>query len=534
MPDPKVHDRRWWILAVLIVSLFTVNLDNTVLNVALPTLARSLHADTSQLQWMVDAYVLLFAGMLLAAGALGDRFGRRRVMLIGLVLFGVGALASAFAPNSETLILLRAAMGVGGALIVPSTLSVTSQVFTMEERPKAIGIWTGVSGLGIVAGPVLAGWLLEHYAWGAIFLINVPIVLISLVGVVALVPEGRSADAAKLDIPGIGLSVGGLVTLVYGIIEAPGAGWTSAAELAAFGLAGLMLAGFVVRELTTSEPLLDVRLLARPAFGSSILAVLLTSFGLFGSMFFLSQYLQGVLSFGTMEAGFSILPLAIAMAVFSPAALMLARLIGTRLTVAGGMACVAAGLLVMRLAGTTDGYPAVATTLFLVGAGMGVAMTPPTVVMIRALPRSKQGVASAMNSTARELGGALGVAILGSLANPIYAAGVRPATAVLPAGAGTAVHDSLAGAGVVASYLPAAQADALMGVARSAFVDGMGAAVVAGAIVALAGAVVALAFLPGRAGVAAAASEQVPAGTATTGIGRTRVPSTASPTPESA
>ena len=232
MPDPRVHGRRWWILAVLIVSLFTVNLDNTVLNVALPTLARSLHADTSQLQWMVDAYVLLFAGMLLAAGALGDRFGRRRVMLIGLVLFGLGSLASAFAPNSETLILLRAAMGVGGALIVPSTLSVTSQVFTMEERPKAIGIWTGVSGLGIVAGPVLAGWLLEHYAWGAIFLINVPIVLISLVGVVALVPEGRSANPAKLDIPGIALSVGGLVTLVYGVIEAPANGWTSSAELA--------------------------------------------------------------------------------------------------------------------------------------------------------------------------------------------------------------------------------------------------------------------------------------------------------------
>jgi EmrB/QacA subfamily drug resistance transporter len=534
MPDPKVHRRRWWILAVLIISLFTVNLDNTVLNVALPTLARSLHADTSQLQWMVDAYVLLFAGMLLAAGALGDRFGRRRVMLIGLAIFGFGSLASAFAPSAETLVLLRAAMGVGGALIVPSTLSVTSQVFTMEERPKAIGIWTGVSGLGIVTGPVLAGWILEHYAWGAIFLINVPIVLISIAGVVALVPEGRSADPPKLDIPGIALSVGGLVALVYGIIEAPAAGWTSSSELAAFGLAGLMLAGFVVRELTTSEPLLDVRLLARPAFGSAVLAVLMTSFGLFGSMFFLSQYLQGVLSFGTMETGLSILPLAIAMAVFSPAALMLARLIGTRLTVAGGMACVASGLLVMRLAGTADGYPAVATTLFLVGAGMGVAMTPLTVVMIRALPSSKQGVASAMNSTARELGGALGVAILGSLANPIYAAGVRPAAAVLPAAAGGAVHDSLAGAGVVASYLPAAQADALMGVARSAFVDGMGAAVVVGAIVALAGAVVAFAFLPRRAAGAAADTDLASAAMAEARIRQARVSSGASSVSEPA
>ena len=196
MPDPTLHSRRWWILAVLIVSLFTVNLDNTILNVALPTLARDLHADTSQLQWMVDAYVLLFAGLLLAAGALGDRYGRRRVMLVGLVIFGVGSLASAFAPSATVLILLRAGMGIGGALIVPSTLSVTSNVFSPEERPKAIGIWTGIAGLGIVAGPVLAGWLLEHFAWGSIFMINVPIVLISLVGVVALVPEGRRLFAS--------------------------------------------------------------------------------------------------------------------------------------------------------------------------------------------------------------------------------------------------------------------------------------------------------------------------------------------------
>jgi EmrB/QacA subfamily drug resistance transporter len=498
MPDPIVHRRRWWILAVLIVSLFTVNLDNTVLNVALPTLARDLHADTSALQWMVDAYVLLFAGMLLAAGAVGDRFGRRRVMLIGLVVFGVGSLASAFAPSAGALIGLRAAMGVGGALIVPSTLSVTSNVFTMEERPKAIGIWTGVSGLGIVAGPVLAGWLLEHFTWGSIFLINVPIVVISLVGVVALVPEGRSRDAAGFDIPGTALSIGGLVALVYGVIQAPANGWTSPVELATFALAAVLLAGFVVRELAADEPLLDVRLLLQPEFGASVLAVLLTSFGLFGSMFFLSQYLQGVLGFGTMETGFSILPLAIAIAVFSPGGMVAARKFGARVTVAAGMAAVALGLLALHQAGLRDGYPMVAVSLFLVGGGMGMAMSPLTVIMIRALPRSKQGVASAINSTARELGGALGVAILGSLAAPVYAAGVQPATVTLPAPAATAVGASLAGAGAVASMLPAGQADALLALARSAFVGGMDVAVLAGAIVATAGALVALAFLPGR------------------------------------
>jgi EmrB/QacA subfamily drug resistance transporter len=498
MPDPTVHRRRWWILAVLVVSLFTVNLDNTIINVALPTLARDLHADMSQLQWMIDAYVLLFAGLLLAAGALGDRFGRRRVMLIGLAVFGAGSAASAFAPSADALILLRAAMGVGGALIVPSTLSVTANVFTMEERPKAIGIWTGVAGLGIVAGPVLAGWLLDHYSWGVIFLINVPIAILSIAGTLAIVPEGRSPDAARLDVPGIGLSMGGLVALVYGVIEAPANGWTSPFELALFGLAGLLLVGFVVRELSTAEPLLDVRLLTQPAFGSSVLAVMLTSFGLFGSMFFFSQYLQGVLGLGTMQTGYSILPVAISMAIFSPAGVPLSKRLGTRTTVAAGMLIVAAGLLVFRMAGTGDGYPFAAATLFLVGGGMGMAMSPLTVIMIRTLPRSKQGVASAINSTARELGGAMGVAILGSLSAPIYEAGVRPATAGLPAQAASAVADSLAGAGAVASYLPGPQAQALLTLARSAFVDGMNFAVLAGAAVALAGAAIALAFLPAR------------------------------------
>jgi predicted MFS family arabinose efflux permease len=371
-------------------------------------------------------------------------------------------------------------------------------VFSIEERPKAIGIWTGVSGLGIVAGPVLAGWLLEHFAWGSIFLINVPVVLISLVGVVALVPEGRSDDAPALDLPGAALSIGGLVVLVYGVIEAPANGWTAASELATFGLAAALLTGFVLRELTAGEPLIDVRMLLQPAFGASVLSVLLTSFGLFGSMFFLSQYLQGVLGFGTMETGFSILPLAIAIAIFSPAGMAAARKFGARATVAAGMAAVAVGLLILRQAGTHDAYGMVAVTLFLVGGGMGLAMSPLTVIMIQALPRSKQGVASAINSAARELGGALGVAILGSISAPVYAAAVHPATILMPAQAATAASDSLAGAGVVATMLPGPQADAFLELARSAFVDGMAAAVLVGAVVALAGVAVALTFLPGR------------------------------------
>jgi predicted MFS family arabinose efflux permease len=339
----------------------------------------------------------------------------------------------------------------------------------------------------------------------------VPIVAVSIVGVMAIVPEGRSPNAARLDIPGTALSIGGLIAMVYGVIEAPSNGWTSPFELAVFALAALLLAGFVARELTTSEPLLDVRMLVQPAFGAAVLAVLLTSFGLFGSMFFFSQYLQGVLGFGAMETGLSILPLAIAMAIFSPAGMSLVTRLGTRAVVAGGMAAVAAGLLVLRMAGTTDGYPYVAITLFLVGGGMGFAMSPLTVIMVRAMPRSKQGVASAINSTSRELGGALGVAILGSLSAPVYAAGVRHATGLLPVQAANAVHDSLSGAGVVAGHLPAARAEALLAIARCAFVDGMGVAVLAGAAVALIGATVACVFLPGRSAVQTVSAASHPA-----------------------
>jgi EmrB/QacA subfamily drug resistance transporter len=504
MPDPNIHRRRWWILAVLIVSLFTVNLDNTVLNVALPTLARELHAGTSQLQWMVDAYVLVFAGLLLAAGALGDRFGRRRILLAGLGLFGAGSLASAFAPSAEALIVLRAVMGVGGALIVPSTLSVTAQVFSLEERPKAIAIWMSVAGMGIVAGPVLAGWLLGHFAWGAIFLINVPVVVVSVVGSITLVPEARSEDAPGLDVPGTVLSIAGLLALVYGVIEVPANGWTAPSEIAVFALAGLLLTLFVVRELHAPAPLFDLRLLAVPGFAASIVAVLLTSFGLFGSMFFLSQYLQGVLGFGTIETGFSITPVAVALAIFSPLGMVVTRRAGMRTVVAAGMTAVAAGLLVLRGANVSTGYGPVAISLALVGGGMGFASSPVAVLMIKTLPRAQSGVASAINNAARELGGALGVAVLGSISAPVYAAGVRPAAALLPGEAGQAVHDSLAGAGVVAGYLPGPQGAALLDLARSAFIDGLALAVTVGAVVAIAGAAVAFAFLPGRAGQPAA------------------------------
>jgi EmrB/QacA subfamily drug resistance transporter len=497
-PDPLVHRRRWWILAVLIVSLFTVNLDNTILNVALPTLARSLHASISQLQWMVDAYVLVFAGLLLAAGALGDRFGRRRVLVVGLVIFGVGSVASAFAPSADVLIPLRALMGVGGALITPSTLSITRHVFTMEERPKAIAIWTATAGLGIVAGPIIAGVLLDHFAWGSIFLINAPVVLIALAGIRLVVPEVTGAGAPRLDIAGALLSVGTLATLVYGTIEEPAHGWSDPLIVAAFLAAGAFAATFVAWELRTAEPMLDVRMFRRPALAGGVVAVLLSSLGMMGSMFFLSVYLQSVVGLSTLATGLGVIPLAIAMAVASPISALAWRRIGAKVTVATGLGAVAGGLLVMAQATPASGYPMVALTLALLGAGMALAGTPVTTLMIQAMPAAKAGVASAINSAARELGGALGVAVLGSIAAPIYAAQVAPVAGALPADVAGIVRDSLPSAVAVAGSLPHPVSDTILAVARASFVDGMTGAVALGALVALAGAVIAVALLPGR------------------------------------
>lgn len=498
MPAPEIHRRRWWILGVLIVSLFTVNLDNTIVNVALPTLARSLNASISQLQWIVDAYVLVFAGLLMTGGALGDRFGRRRVLLVGLVTFGSGSVASAFAGSADVLIPLRAFMGLGGALITPSTLSITREVFTMEERPKAIAVWTATAGLGIVAGPVVAGLLLDRFAWGSIFLVNVPVVIVAVAGTLTLVPEATRPGAPRLDIAGAVLTVGALATLVYGAIEAPARGLGDPTIVAAFLTAGLLAVTFVGHELRIRHPMIDVRILGRPDLAAAILAVLLASLGMMGSMFFMSQYAQLVLGFSTIETGFSVLPLALAMAIASPMTAVLARRVAVRAIVGVGLATISAGLFVFAHVTPSSGYPPLAVTLALLGAGMALSATPVTTLMIAAIPASRAGVASAINNTARELGGALGVAILGSVAAPIYSAHVADVARVLPSHAAEAVRGSLTGASLVASHLPGPAAATLASVARGAFVDGMTLAALVGAAMALAGAGLALAFLPGR------------------------------------
>jgi EmrB/QacA subfamily drug resistance transporter len=486
-PVPYLNPRRWWTLVVLCVSLLVISLDNTILNVALPTLERDLHATSSQLQWIVDAYMLVFAGLLLTAGALGDRFGRRRALSFGLAVFGLGSALSALAGSAGMLIASRALMGVGGAFIMPSTLSILTATFPAHERAKAIGAWAAVSGLGIAIGPVAGGWIVEHADWSWIFLVNLPFVAAALLAQRPLVPESRDPAAPRLDLPGFALSTAGLTALVWGVIEAPSWGWTDGRILAAFAAAAVLIGVFVAWERRTPHPMLDVRLFRNPRFSAASGAISLSFFALFGSIFFLTQYLQLVLGYGALKAGLGVLPVAAAMVVASPLSARLAARAGAKVVVAAGLALIAAGLYVITGFAVDSAYGIVAVSYATLGLGMGLAMTPATDSIMGSLPLAKASVGSAVNDATRTTGGALGVAVLGSILSSGYRGDMD--------GAPAAAHDSLSGALAVAARIGDPH---LVATAQNAFVDGMHAAALVAAGIALAGALVALVFLPSR------------------------------------
>jgi EmrB/QacA subfamily drug resistance transporter len=492
--------RRWWVLAVLCVALLVVALDNTILNVALPTLVRDLQASNSQLQWIVDSYTIVFASALLAAGSLGDRFGRKGALLCGLGVFGVGSVSSAFAGSANQLIFTRGVMGVGGALIMPSTLSILTNVFPRDELGRAIGIWAGVSGLGIAVGPTAGGWLLEHFWWGSVFLVNVPVIAIAVVAVVTVVPTSRDPAAPPLDLAGFVLSASAITAVLYGIIEAPSYGWTSRTIVVAFIIGAVLLSAFVLWERHTPDPMLDVRFFKNPRFSAASIAVTLVFFALFGSLFFLSQYLQFVLGYTPLEAGLRVTPIAAVLIVAAPFSSVLVRRFGTKAVVSAGLVLVAGGLLVLTRATVSSGYPIVLATLLILGLGMATAMPPATESIMSSLPAERAGIGSAVNDTTRLLGGALGVAVLGTVARSTYVARIdaAPDLRQLPPPALAAVRSSLGGAAEVAAGLPAPAGRALLVVANDAFVEGMRRAVTVGTFVALGGALIALLFLPSR------------------------------------
>ena len=483
---------------VLVLALFGVSLDNTILIIALPTLARELHASAADLQWMVDAYILVFAGFLLLSGAMSDRFGRRRMLVIGLVLFGVGSALAPLVTDSSQLIALRAFMGLGASFMMPATLSIIADVFDADERPKAIAAWGSVSALGIVAGPLLGGWLLEHFAWPAVFLVNVPFVIVGIVATLGVVPESRAPGRVSLDVVGASLSVVGLVALVFGIIEIPSRGWTDTSILGALIIAAVSLTAFLMWERRTAHPMLDVGLFKDRGFAAACLSMTLVFFALNGVLFFLTQYMQGVQGLGTFETGIRFIPVALGVMAGAGVSATATRRLGARVTTSVGLAVMAVSLACFGLISVTSGDAFVGPLLFLCAAGIGLAMTPATDTIMGSLPPDQFGVGSAVNDTTREIGGALGVAILGSLFAASYAQALHPQIASLPADVAKVITDSLAGALAVAAQIGGVAGQQLMLAAQTAFVQAMAWTSVIGAVIAGMGVVIAIVWMPDR------------------------------------
>jgi EmrB/QacA subfamily drug resistance transporter len=506
--DPEVVQRRRWLtLLVLCISLIVITLDNTILNVALPTLSHTkgeggLGASASQLQWMVDAYVIVFAGLLLTAGSLGDRFGRYRALAIGLAVFGAGSAASALATSATMLIFTRSLMGIGGAFIMPSTLSIITNVFTDPvERGKAIGVWAGVSALGIGLGPITGGVLLEHFWWGSVFIVNVPIVIVGLCLGFWLVPESSDPSKPRLDPIGAILSIGAFTALLWSVIEAPSNGWTSGEILAGFAIGFAVLAAFFVWELNSSHPMLDMKFFENPRFSAASGAITLTFFALFGTLFLLTQYLQAVLGYSTVKAGAVLLPQAAVLMICAPLSSVWVQRFGNKVVVTTGLVIMTIALLLFDLldAGTTT-LPVILVSMVL-GLGMANIMAPATDSIMGSLPRAKAGVGSAVNDTTRQMGGAVGVAVLGSLLASRFSASMADRLqGVLPAGIYRLVADNVAQAVGVAHDSPQARrfAPQIITAAHDSFVHGMHLAFTVAAFVTACAAVLVYRFLPAR------------------------------------
>jgi EmrB/QacA subfamily drug resistance transporter len=500
------YARRWWVLATMTVCLLVVITGNTILNVALPTLQRELHATQGELQWAVDAYILVFAGLLFSWGVLGDRIGRKRVLLIGLSIFVVSSTLAAFSSSPLELIGWRAVMGIGGAAVQPTTLAVITNVFPARERGRAIGVWAGTAGIAVAGGPLAGGAVLEHFWWGAVFLIGVPVALLGIVAVLAFVPESKDPSPGRLDVPGVLLSILALAGLVYGIIRGgSGAGWTTPGVLLPL-IGGLLLLGlFVWLQRRSTHPALDVSLFRNPAFSAAAVALGLNFFALLGATFYLVYYLQGVRAYTPLQSGAALIPVALGMALMAPRSSGLAERYGAKAVCASGFALIALSFLGVQLLNGTTPVWLLVVVLSVQGLGMGAVMAPATESIMSVVPREKAGAGAAVNNSVRQVGGALGVAILGSVLAASYAAHLGPAVEALPAEARANARQSIVATleavrqvGDGGEAKAARAAAALVEPAREAFVSAMHVTAVFTAGAAVVAALVVLRWLPGR------------------------------------
>ncbi|MEV6371507.1 DHA2 family efflux MFS transporter permease subunit [Micromonospora musae] len=498
--DNTGHPRRWAILGVLVISLLVVVLDNTILNVALRTLADPVHglgASQGQLEWAINSYTLVFAGLLFTFGVLGDRAGRKRFLLIGLVVFGLSSLASAYAQSPGQLVAARALMGIGGAAIMPATLSIISNVFDPRERGRAIGVWAGAVGLAVAIGPVLGGALLENFWWGSVFLINVPVIVVGVILVALLVPESRDPKPGRIDVFGVLLSVVGLVGLTYGIIDGGEHGFGRPLVWVAILGGVAVLAWFIAVERRSSHPSLDVRLFKVPQFAGPVAIIGLIFFAAMGVMFFGSFYLQLVRGYTPLETGLLFLPFAGAQLIFAPRSAAMVRRYGGKAVAVVGLTLTVISLAAFAFIDAKTPIWIVLIFYFIQGVGMANIMPPATESIMSSLPREKAGVGSAISNTIRQVGGALGVAVLGSVLSAVYRGDVEPALNGLPAQARDAATESISGAYAAAGELGPV-APKVLAAANDSFITAMHWAAALSALIAALGIVVAARWLPGR------------------------------------
>jgi len=491
--DPVVYRRRWFLLGIMCLSLVMVVMSVAGLNVALPSIQRELNASASGLQWIIDSYALVFAALLLPAGALGDRFGRKKALLLGLVIFASGSLIGGLGTSTAQVIAGRIVTGLGAAFVMPATLSLLTTIFPPEERRKAIAMWAGFAGAGGALGPIVSGALLEKYWWGSALLINVPIVIGVIVAVGVFSPESRDPEITPLDPVGAGLSLVGLGALVFGIIEGPERGWTSVIVLVAFGLAVAGLGGFMAWEHRTAHPMLPLGLFKdrRMSVGSGVVTI--AFFVMFGLFFLFTLYLQFVRGYSPLSAGLSTLPLALALVAIAPRSAAMAEKLGSGPVIATGFVFIAAGFGVLAAISTTTPYVILALAMVLLGAGMSLTAAPATGNIMSAVPPAKAGVGSAVNDTTREVGGALGIAILGSISSAVYRSSVDLDGLALPPPVAEAARESIGAATVLADSVPGGAE--LAARAGAAFTDAFNLASLGAGVIALAAAgVVAVVF----------------------------------------
>ena len=491
---------RWIALIVLCLAELLVGIDNTIVNVALPSISRELSAGTSGLQWVVDAYTLVFAGLLLGFGHLGDRFGRRRMLLVGIAGFGAVSVGAAVANSLGELISARAVMGAFAALIFPATLALLTNIFTdARERVAAVGIWAGVAGISVAVGPVTGGWLLEHFSWHSVFWVNIPMAVIALLAVLRFVPESRDPHVGGLDVLGIVLSVSAITALVWAIIEGPQRGWASPLELLAFVGGVALLVGFVSWERRSPSPVLDVRLFTNRRFSAASGAISVAFFGLFGFIFLITQYFQVIKGYSTLSAGVRTLPFALVIGALAPVAVQLAQRFGATVVVSVGLVSMSAGF---GLASTADVQSAywgkIIVSMVLMATGLGLISGPATESIMGALPREQAGAGSAVNDTTRELGGTLGVAVLGSVLASIYRTQLTSDLHPLRLSADLRARalSSVTGGFQVAHQSGSAT---LLNSVQHAFIDGISRASLVASLACLAGAIAVAVALPARA-----------------------------------